>query len=114
MNHFYTSALKLRVWNEDQWSRLLIIYYFLDLDKEHLGIDLFQLATTVDRPHIPFGRVLTFREQLLSSDFATHVVDYHGEPILEIIDRKIAEVYPSWNQDLEPVDLNVTEKNANN
>ena len=110
MNRFYTSALKVRVWNKDQWSRLLVIYYFLDLDKEHLGIDFFQLATTVDRPQIPFGRVLTFREQLLSSDFAAHVIDYHGEPIWDIVAGKLAEAYPSWKQHLEPVDLDVREE----
>jgi hypothetical protein len=107
MNHFFTSALKLRVWSGDQWSRLLVIYYFLDLTKEHLGVEFFQLGTTLGRPHVPLGRVPTFGEQLLSSDFAPHAVDYHGESIADIITRKVEEAFPGWSHCMEPVDLDV-------
>jgi hypothetical protein len=113
MNHFSTFALKFRVWSGDRWSRLLVIYYFLDLAKKHLGIEFFQLGTTLERPHVVFGRVLTFREQLLSSDYAAQAVDYHGQPIGDIVTRKVAEAYPGWSHHMEPVDLDVPHSDAN-
>lgn len=70
-------------------------------------MEFFQLGTTLDRPLVPFGRVPTFREQLLSSDFAVFAVEYRGEPIGDIITRKLEDVYPSWSQHMEPVDLDV-------
>ena len=107
MNRFFTSALKVRVSKDDQYSHLLVIYYFLDLDRQHLGIEFFHLGTTLDRLQVPFGRVLTFREQLLSSDFAAYAVDYHNEPILDIVSRKIQEAFPYWASNTEPVDLDI-------
>ena len=107
MNRFFTSALKFRVSKDDQYSRLLVIYYFLDLDRQHLGMEFFHLCTTLDRLQAPFGRVLTFREQLLSSDFAAYAVDYHGEPIADIVNQKIQEAFPYWTSHMQPVDLDL-------
>lgn len=107
MNRFYASALKVRVSKEDQSSRLLVIYYFIDLARERLAIEFFRLNASYECRTVPFGRVLPFREQLLSSDFATHAVDYHGQPITEIVIQKIAEAFPGWDQQMEPVDLDM-------